>query len=128
MKPTTSLLSVLGLAAFACLRLSAVHVPQSTSQPNTAKAGTNQGMIQVQASGSGDFSSKLGRCLAAVPATGGFCDARNLSGPQTMSADILLNKPFTTVLLGPLTLQMGTHHIIVPAGTQSISLIGSSVY
>ena len=85
-------------------------------------------MIQVSASGSGDFNSRLGRCLESLPATGGFCDARSLSGPQTMSADIVLNKPFTTVLFGPLTLQMGKQHIIVPAGTQSVSLIGSSVY
>ena len=85
-------------------------------------------MIQLQASPPGDFNSKLGQCLEELPPPGGVCDARSLSGPQTMSANIVLNKPFTTVLFGPITLQMATHHIIIPAGTAGISLIGSSVY
>src|ERR1700761_8233471 len=57
------------LLASTCLSQSASYTsPQSVVQADTLKGQ--------------DAGEKIARCLAALPPTGGVCDARNLAGDQ----------------------------------------------
>lgn len=46
-----------------------------------------------------DAGAKITACIAALPSTGGTCDARGLEGAQTISSTITVNKP-VQILLG----------------------------
>src|SRR5215471_18104794 len=53
-----------------------------------------------------DAGEKIKKCIEALPATGGVCDARNLSGQQSSAAGFTVgaaNKP-VELMLGPVTL------------------------
>jgi len=53
-----------------------------------------------------DAGEKIRACIAAVPAQGGVCDARELSGTQTAAAGFIVGEPTKPVelMLGPVTL------------------------
>ena len=53
-----------------------------------------------------DAGEKIRNCMAVLPAAGGTCDARGLSGPQTTGAGFTVGRPGRPVelLLGPITL------------------------
>jgi hypothetical protein len=72
-----------------------------------------------------DFGAKVAACIAALPSTGGICDARGLTGTQSLSANLTINKSNVVILLGaPLTVNMGTYQVIVPSGLQNIAMYG----
>jgi hypothetical protein len=61
-----------------------------------------------------DAGEKIANCVAALPAQGGVCDARELSGPQSAASSFTVGGPSKPVqlLLGPGTLMVrGTIHI-----------------
>jgi Right handed beta helix region len=61
-----------------------------------------------------DAGQKIAHCLAALPAPGGICDARGLSGLQGASQGFTVGEPTKAVelMLGPVTLSVGgTVHI-----------------
>lgn len=53
-----------------------------------------------------DAGEKIRNCMAALPAQGGICDARELSGQQTAGAGFTVGQPGKPVelMLGPVTL------------------------
>jgi Right handed beta helix region len=61
-----------------------------------------------------DAGEKIRKCLNALPATGGVCDARNLTGQQSSASGFTVgsaSKP-VELMLGPVTLQTnGTIHV-----------------
>ena len=71
-----------------------------------------------------DFGAKLTAAIAALPSTGGIIDCRMLTGAQSLSSSVTINKVNTTILLGPMTLTMGSYQFIVPVDTTSVSIIG----
>ena len=61
-----------------------------------------------------DAGEKIRNCVAALPANGGICDARELSGPQTANLGFTVGEPGKPVelMLGPITLAAkGTIHV-----------------
>src|SRR5215469_14705636 len=60
-----------------------------------------------------DAGEKISRCIAALPSTGGICDARNFSGEQRSSAGFTVGGPGKPVelMLGAITLNVaqGVH-------------------
>jgi Right handed beta helix region len=88
-----------------------------------------------------DAGEKISRCLAALPAQGGICDARELSGVQGAAQGFTVGEPGkpAELMLGPVTLSVaGTIHVQrrssivgMPAGAgigtdQSASVIQAS--
>ena len=61
-----------------------------------------------------DLGEKISQCMAALPAKGGVCDARDFSGDQTAAAGFTVGtngKP-VELMLGPVTLTVGkTIHV-----------------
>lgn len=72
----------------------------------------------------GDFGQKLTLALAEIPADGGCIDARSITGAQSFSTDVTLNKSHVTILLGNIVVDQGAHQVIVPAGMSNISVKG----
>jgi hypothetical protein len=61
-----------------------------------------------------DAGVKIAKCIAALPAQGGVCDARELSGQQSAAAGFNVGAPNKPVelILGPVTLMTGgTIHV-----------------
>lgn len=61
-----------------------------------------------------DAGEKISKCIAALPATGGVCDARNLAGEQTSASGFTVGGPSKPVelMLGSVTLlTKGTVHV-----------------
>ncbi|HLW53585.1 MAG TPA: right-handed parallel beta-helix repeat-containing protein [Candidatus Angelobacter sp.] len=61
-----------------------------------------------------DGGEKIAKCLAALPAQGGVCDARELSGQQAAAVGFTVGAPGkpAELLLGPVTLMTrGTIHV-----------------
>ncbi|HLZ00069.1 MAG TPA: right-handed parallel beta-helix repeat-containing protein [Candidatus Angelobacter sp.] len=56
-----------------------------------------------------DMGEKIARCIAALPAKGGICDARDFSGEQRAAAGFTVGAPGKPVqlMLGPVTLITG---------------------
>jgi hypothetical protein len=74
---------------------------------------------------SGDWGQKLTACLADLPATGGTCDMRGITGTQSLSSALTLNKSNVAILLGaPLTVNMGTNSLIIPSGIYNLAMYG----
>ena len=73
-----------------------------------------------------DAGEKIRKCIDALPATGGVCDARNLTGQQFVQSGFSVGSPGKPVelLLGPLTLT--TKATIHVAGKSSIMGMPSS--
>ena len=110
-------MATLVLAAICLSQRVSVTSPQSVVQADTFKGQ--------------DAGEKISQCLAALPATGGVCDARNLAGNQYSASGFTVgggNKPMH-LMLGAITLIV-TKPIIVQArssitGLPSASGIGS---
>lgn len=67
-----------------------------------APASSNTTRFAYQFAGA-DAGAQITACIAALPVTGGICDFRALTGNQTASATIVVNKP-VQLLLGTMTL------------------------
>lgn len=60
------------------------------------------GVLKADQFSGADASQKINACLAALPSTGGTCDARGIAGSQTIGT--VINVPsFDTLLLGDAT-------------------------
>ena len=57
-------------------------------------------VVMADTQAGANAGAKLAACLAAVPLTGGTCDARGLEGTQTLSGVITLDKPYTHLIFG----------------------------
>ena len=88
MRPETNLLFLLMIGLFSLSLASSETVQHAEKFPGA------------------DASEKIRNCMAALPAQGGICDARELSGPQTASAGFTVGAPGKPVelMLGPITL------------------------
>jgi hypothetical protein len=75
-----------------------------------------------------DCGSKLAACLANLPSTGGICDARGESANLKLSADLVIDKPYTTVYLPQGEIQMGKYSIKIIAATHGVSLLAQSMH
>src|SRR5689334_16632943 len=61
-----------------------------------------------------DAGEKITKCIAALPPTGGVCDARNLAGEQASASGFTVGSPSKPVelMLGPvMLLTRGTIHV-----------------
>ncbi len=109
----------------ATLLLAATCLSQSVSVTSP------QSVVQAERFKGQDAGEKIAQCLAALPATGGVCDARNLAGDQYSASGFTVgggSKPMQ-LMLGATTLIV-TKPIIVQArssitGLPSASGIGS---
>jgi hypothetical protein len=72
----------------------------------------------------GDFGQTVALAIAALPAMGGIVDARTLTVAPSLSSNLTLSKSNTKILLGNMTLSMGSNQIIIPARTTSVAIIG----
>jgi hypothetical protein len=71
-----------------------------------------------------DFGVRLQACVDALdPAYGGTCDARNFSGAQSMSSNLVIQTGNTTVLLPCATISTASQ-IVVPVGVRNVALRG----
>ena len=119
--PTTSALG--GVESVTCTngqfinQISTAGVPQCTTPSGVGSSGLGNAttVIDVTQEAGTDFSTKLNACLAALPATGGTCDARGFSSPQTMSANITTTNPAAEIILprGTIYRAVGAQFILV---------------
>src|SRR5215471_9067834 len=73
-----------------------------------------QAVLRAEQYTGADAGEKIKKCIAALPANGGVCDARNLSGQQSSESGFTVGSPGKPVelMLGPVTLlTKGTIHI-----------------
>jgi hypothetical protein len=80
-----------------------------------------------------DFGQKVNNCLAAAIALGtNVCDARNLTGAQSLTADLVFtadNASHMTLLLAAnVTVNQGTHQVIIEPGVSNFSVVGSGAW
>lgn len=99
------------------------------SDGSTVTLAAQSGAVYVvtSATSGANLGAKLATAIAAVTTaspTGGVIDARSLFGAQSLGGDLTISQPNLTILLGPITLSMGTHRIIVSAGTNGVSIEG----
>lgn len=74
-----------------------------------------------------DFAAKLQACLSTLDQThGGTCDARNLTGDQTMGSNLTISTANTSVLLPCATIAT-SNQIVVTAGTRNVALHGCAL-
>jgi hypothetical protein len=103
--PTTSALG--GVESVTCTtgqfinQISTAGAPQCNTPSGVSSSGLGNAttVIDVTQEAGTDFSTKLNACLAALPATGGTCDARGFSGTQTMSVNITTTNPAAEIIL-----------------------------
>lgn len=75
----------------------------------------------------GDFGQKVTAAKTALPSEGGVVDAKNLTGAQSLSGTLTLDKAFTAYIFGNVHLTQGTNQVVIPAGTDGVSLDGTFV-
>src|SRR6476646_1196165 len=86
-----------------------------------------QSVMQADKFKGADAGEKIAQCLAALPETGGVCDARNLSGGQQSASGFTVGSPSKPVelMLGPTTLIVGKP-IILQARSSIVGLPSAS--
>ena len=103
------------------------NLPGGGSYPAFVANSSVGSTLQVDQFPGADFGAKLQACVNAVNSTfGGTCDARNFTGNQTMSANLTISTPNTTVLLPCATISTA-NQIIVTAGTRNVALRGCAM-
>jgi hypothetical protein len=75
-----------------------------------------------------DFGSRLASCIADLPINGGACDARGEAADVTLSSDLIIDKPYTTIYLPHGVIEMGQHSIVVRGATHGVSLIAMAMH
>ena len=65
-------------------------------------------------------AARLQAAIDAMPATGGFIDATNVTGSLTFEATVTLNKP-VRIMFGAVNITLGTNQILVRASGAGIS-------
>lgn len=75
-----------------------------------------------------DFGYRLASCIADLPITGGVCDARGEGTNLTLSSDLIIDKPYTTIYLPQGLIQMGPHSIVVRAATYGTSIVATAMH
>lgn len=73
-----------------------------------------QAVLKAEQYDGADAGEKIRKCMEALPATGGVCDARNLTGNQAADSGFTVGAPNKPVelMLGPVTLlTKGTIHV-----------------
>lgn len=63
-----------------------------------------------------DAGAKINACVNSLPSTGGVADARGITGAQTISTEVVLNKSNVDVLLGEATFTM-TKRVYIQASS-----------
>jgi len=71
-----------------------------------------------------DFGAQLTAAIADLPSSGGIIDARMITGAQTFSSNLTINKSNTVILFGNVQVSMGTNRIIISTGLKSVGLYG----
>jgi hypothetical protein len=112
LKTKVALTTVLLVAS---ITVAVSQLPESVSQNRAVYAGR-------------DLGEKISACIAGLPSTGGICDARGESANLVLSADVVINKPYTTVYLPRGQIEMGNHSIKVTAATHGVSLLAQSMH
>jgi hypothetical protein len=86
-----------------------------------------QSVMQADKFKGADAGEKIAQCLAALPETGGVCDARNLSGGQQSASGFTVGSASKSVelMLGPTTLILGKP-IILQARSSIVGLPSAS--
>ncbi len=85
------------------------------------------GVYQVDQFAGADFGAKLSACINGLLAGyGGVCDARALSGAQTMGANVSISTPNVMVYL-PCGTITTSNQILVTAGTRNVVLHGCTL-
>ena len=70
---------------------------------STGKSTPRSGILYAHQFTGADAGSQISACIQALPSTGGICDFRELTGKQTASKTIAVDKP-VQLLLGAMTL------------------------
>ena len=103
------------------------NLPGGGSYPAFIANNSVGSTLQVDQFPGANFGAKLQACVNAVNTNfGGICDARNFTGSQTVSANLTISTPNTTVLLPCATITT-TNQVIVTAGTRNVALRGCAM-
>ena len=103
------------------------NLPGGGSYPAFIANNSVGSTLQVDQFPGANFGAKLQACVNAVNTSyGGTCDARDFTGSQTMSANLIISSPNTTVLLPCATITTA-NQVIVTAGTRNVSLRGCAM-
>jgi hypothetical protein len=103
------------------------NLPGGGSYPAFIANNSVGSTLQVDQFPGANFGAKLQACVNAVNTSyGGTCDARNFTGSQTMSANLTISSPNTTILLPCATIATA-NQVIVTAGTRNVSLRGCAM-
>ena len=103
------------------------NLPGGGSYPAFVANNSVGSTFQVDQFPGANFGAKLQACVNAVNATfGGTCDARNFTGSQTMSANLTVSSPNTTILLPCATITTA-NQVIVTAGARNVALRGCAM-
>jgi hypothetical protein len=95
----------------------------SSIQAQLDSAGGSGISLTVTSLAGADAGAKLATCVSTLPATGGICDARSITGAQVISTNLTLNKANVKVLLGNATYVLSAAvRIIVSAN--DVDIIG----
>ncbi len=73
-----------------------------------------------------DWGAKVSAAVADLPSGGGIVDARGLTGSQTLSSDLVIANKSITILVGQMTLSMGSNRIVVQPGASQFAFTGYS--
>jgi hypothetical protein len=122
----------------------ALSMPISTANGGTGastpdEARANLGAVPVQQIGGltqadqqpgKDFGQKVANCLAAAIAAGSnVCDARNLIGKQSLSANLVLTTSnasnMTLLLAANVTINQGSYQVLIQPGVTNFSVVGT---
>lgn len=103
--------------------LLAVVLGSGKCLPQTGSTSSPHSVLHAEKFKGADAGEKISQCVAALPETGGVCDARNLAGPQQSAMGFTVgggNKP-VELLLGAITLTV-TKTIVVQARSSIVGL------
>jgi hypothetical protein len=96
-------------------------------------AGQIGGLTQADHRAGADFGEKVVNCLAAAIAAGSnVCDARNLTGTQSLSANLVFSarnaSHMTLLLAANVTVNQGSYQVVIQPGVTNFSVIGAGAW
>jgi hypothetical protein len=91
------------------------------------------GLTQADQDGGADFGQKVVNCLTAAMAAGSnICDARNLTGAQSLSANLVFTannaSHMTLLLAGNVTVNQGSYQVLIQPGVTGFSVTGAGAW